>query len=119
LISKKGIRIEIGLNSFKSAENFTKSNLEGDFLRILLEPPEQVLKMALETIDQIENHFINQKIKLPFLLHGFNKTCWDLLELAFIKNYEARIGFEDTLTLPNGKSAKSNIELIEEAQRIK
>lgn len=119
LISKKGIKIEIGLSNLESAKNFTKCNLNGDFLRILIEPQEQILGSAIETVNQIENHINNRKIKLPLLLHGFDKTCWDLIELAFRKNYETRIGFEDTLTLPNGKNAKSNMELIEQAQRIK
>ncbi len=119
MISKKGIKIEIGLSNLKSAKNFTESNLKGDFLRVLIEPPEQIVEYAVGTVNQIENHINNSKIKLPILLHGFNQTCWDLLELAFRKNYETRIGFEDTLTLPNGKNAKSNMELIEQAQRIK
>lgn len=119
LISKKGIKIEIGLSSLESAKNFTKNNFKGDFLRILIEPQEQTLESAIETVNQIENHINNCKIQLPFLLHGFDKTCWNLIELAFKKNYETRIGFEDTLTLPNGKNAKSNMELLEQAQRIK
>ena len=119
LISKKGIKIEIGLSSLESAENFIKCNLKGDFLRILIEPQEQSLELALETISKIENLMISQNYKLPFLLHGFDKTCWELLKLAFDKNYETRIGFEDTLTLKNGKNAKSNMELLKQAQRIK
>lgn len=119
LISEKGIKIEIGLNSLKSAENFTTSNLQGDFLRILIEPQEQMLKLAIETVIKIENHINNCNIKLPFLLHGLNNTCWDLLTLAIKKNYQTRIGFEDTMTLPNEEKAKSNMELIEQALRIK
>jgi len=39
--------------------------------------------------------------------------------LAVKKKYETRIGFEDTMTLPNGVKAKSNMELIEQALLIK
>ena len=119
LISEKGIKIEIGLISLESAQNFTKSNLQGDFLRILIEPQEQLLELAIETVSKIENHINNCNIKLPFLLHGLNKTCWDLLTLAIKKNYQTRIGFEDTLTLPDEEKAKSNMELIEQALQIK
>lgn len=119
LITKKRINIEIGLSSLKSAENFTKSHFKGIFLRTLIEPQEQDLESAIATIKNIENHINNYEINLPFLLHGFDKTCWQLLKLAFDKNYETRIGFEDTLTLQNGENAKSNNELIEQAQRIK
>lgn len=119
LISKKGIKIEIGLSSLESARNFTECIESGNFLRVLIEPQEQILEAAIKTVDKIENHIKDSKITLPILLHGFNKTCWDLLELAFRKNYDTRIGFEDTLILPNGKNARSNIELIEHAQLIK
>lgn len=119
LISSKRIKIEIGLNSLESAQNFTKSNLKGDFLRILIEPQEATLDLAIENVNRIENHIKSCGIELPFLLHGTGKTCWTLLKIAFDKNYETRIGFEDTLTLPNGENAKSNEELIEQAQKIK
>ena len=119
LISKIGMKIEIGLSSLESAENFTKSNVKGNFLRVLIEPQEQILELAIDTVNIIENQINNCNIKLPFLLHGFDKTCWELLKLACDRNYETRIGFEDTLTLQNGKKAKSNMELIEQAQRIK
>lgn len=119
LITKKGIKIEAGLSSLESAKNFTKSNLKGDFLRILIEPQEQTLDLAIENVNRIENHIKSCGIKLPFLLHGTDKTCWDLLKIAFEKNYLTRIGFEDTLTMPNGEKAKSNDELIRQAQKIK
>ena len=119
LISEKGIKIEVGLSSLESAQNFTTNNLKGDFLRILIEPQEQTLESAVETVNKIESHIKNSGIQLPFLLHGVDITCWDLLRMAFCKNYETRIGFEDTLTLPNGNNAKSNQELIEQALKIK
>lgn len=119
LISEKGIKIEIGLSSLESAENFTKTDLQGDFLRILIEPQEQILELAIETVNKIENKINNYYIKLPILLHGFNNTCWDLFILAIKKNYQTRIGFEDTMMLPNEEKAKSNMELIEQALRIK
>lgn len=119
LISNRGIQIEIGLGAIKSAKNFTENNTKGDFLRILLEPQEQILESAIETVYKIENHISVCGIKLPFLLHGFNKTCWDFLKIAFEKKYQTRIGFEDTLVLPNGEKAMSNMELLEQAQQIK
>lgn len=119
LISKKGIKIEIGLSSLESAKNFTQSNLNGDFLRILIEPQEQNLGEAIETIEKIENQIKKYDNSIPILLHGVDNTCWNILKLAFKKNYQTRVGFEDTLKLLNGIKATSNKQLVEQAQWIK
>lgn len=119
LISDKGIQIEAGLSNLESAKNFINNSKKGNFLRVLIEPQEQTLELALETVSKIENQIKKAGIKLPFLLHGVDKTCWDLCKLAIEKKYQTRIGFEDTLTLPNGENAKTNMELVEQAQQIK
>ena len=118
LISERGIIIEVGLSTLKAAKNFTERRLRGDFLRILIEPQEQVLTLALETARSIESLINNSGIDLPFLLHGTDETCWGLLRIALEKNYQTRIGFEDTLVLPTGEKAGTNAELVEQAHRI-
>jgi len=119
LITEKGIGIEVGLNSLESAKNFVDSKLEGSFIRILIEPMEQELQSAMETVEKIENQIQKSGPDLPFLLHGFDETCWDILKLAIERNYDTRIGFEDTLLLPNGLGAKTNSELMTKANEIK
>ena len=53
--------------------------------------------------------------KIPRLLHGLNRTAWDLIDAAVKRGYDTRIGFEDTLMLPNGAQAASNAALATEA----
>lgn len=118
VITKKGIKIEAGLNSLASAQNFTASHPKGEFLRILIEPQEQILEEAIQNINEIKDHLKPYNLPFPYLLHGYDATCWDLLKMALDQGYETRIGFEDTLTLPNGEAAKSNEQLIEQAMRI-
>jgi uncharacterized protein (DUF849 family) len=46
------------------------------------------------------------------LLHGMNATAWPLVDAAGARGYGTRIGFEDTLTLPNGEVARGNGDLV-------
>jgi uncharacterized protein (DUF849 family) len=54
-------------------------------------------------------------VSRPRLLHGVDLTAWTLLDAAGLRGYATRIGFEDTLTLPNGDVAGSNGELVQAA----
>ena len=57
-------------------------------------------------------------VERPRLLHGLGRCAWDLVALAAERGYDTRIGFEDTLRLPDGTRAASNAELVSAACRI-
>jgi uncharacterized protein (DUF849 family) len=115
---KKGVGIEAGINSLQAAVNFRNSGLLKYCFRILLEPGEQELQKALKNLEAIENFLSGLLDKQSVLLHGYDKTCWELLKIAHQKGYDCRVGFEDVLTLPTGKLASSNLELVQEASAI-
>ena len=119
LVNEKGIQIEAGLSNPEAAKNFIKMFPNGSFVRILIEPQEQTLAASLDTVKAIENLILEAGIELPILLHGEDQTCWDLVKIAFSKNYQTRIGFEDVLVLPDGRYARSNSELLAQAILIK
>ncbi|WP_165799858.1 3-keto-5-aminohexanoate cleavage protein [Mycolicibacterium tusciae] len=52
---------------------------------------------------------------LPILLHGEGTNAWPLLRLAMDNNLDSRIGLEDTFTLPDGRTADTNAELVRAA----
>ncbi|WP_025605728.1 3-keto-5-aminohexanoate cleavage protein [Pontibacter actiniarum] len=119
LVTKKGIQIEAGLSKLEAAKSFGQLFSKGRFRRILMEPQEQEFALAFETVQKIENHLNDAGVRLPILLHGFDKTCWEFIKVAFSKNYETRIGFEDVLILPDGRKAKTNAELLVQALQLK
>jgi uncharacterized protein (DUF849 family) len=49
------------------------------------------------------------------LTHGMNEWTWPLVEDAFRRAHDTRVGFEDSVLLPNGKKAESNAQLVEAA----
>jgi uncharacterized protein (DUF849 family) len=51
-------------------------------------------------------------IRAPRLLHGEGRPVWGVLDAALARGDDIRIGFEDTLVLPDGRPAASNAELV-------
>ncbi len=115
---KREIKVEAGLTDTESAEKFVKSGIVNECVRILIEPQEQSINDALSTVEKIEAILDQYKINLNRLLHGFDETAWGLIKEAFKRGYDTRIGLEDTIFLPSGKKASSNLELTEEALKI-
>ncbi len=122
LLLSRGVGVEAGLCDADAGKAFLKSGLLADCIRVLLEPQEQQIEGALQNLKQIERVLESATAAraLPLVLHGTEATVWPMMTQAMVRGYGARIGFEDTLVLPNGKVAKSNGELVREAvQRIR
>jgi uncharacterized protein (DUF849 family) len=118
LLLSKGIGIEAGVANATAADRLARSGLAGRCLRALVEPQAQELPTALETIRDIESILTNAGLALPWLLHGMDRTAWPLIAEAAARGYATRVGFEDTLTLPDGSMAESNAVLVQEARRV-
>ena len=112
----KGIGVEAGLSNQHSAEEFVVSGLAPQCLRVLIEPQEQQLDDARRTVDSIRVVLDHAHLQIPWLLHGTEATAWQILDDALRLGYDIRMGFEDTLSLPDGTSAQSNAELISSAK---
>lgn len=112
----RGVGIEAGISSTKAARKLVASGLARQCLRILVEPQEEEVAPALKTTLEIENILNHAGVRLATILHGTNRTAWELLDEAIRRGYDVRIGFEDTLRLRSGETARSNAELIREAR---
>jgi uncharacterized protein (DUF849 family) len=112
---EKGIAWEAGINSKDAAIKFVLSGLSDTPVRILIEPHEQDIAIALKSVSGIEQIIQKVRQETPVLLHGYDLTCWPLLQLSPEKDYSTRIGFEDTLFLPDGSKADTNAQLVEAA----
>ena len=114
----RGIGIEAGVWSAADAETFVKSGLAGRCLRVLIEPTDPLPNDALSTAAAVNAVLDRHGITLPRLLHGIEQAAWAVLETALRQGYDIRIGFEDTLDLPDGKRAQSNADLIAAAVHL-
>jgi uncharacterized protein (DUF849 family) len=114
-LADHGIAIEAGIWNPHAARLFCQSGLASRCLRILIEPAQEPgnAKVRLEEIETVL-----QGIEYPRLLHGFEAFAWEFIELAADRSYDTRIGFEDTLLLPEGNCPKDNGELVTAARQI-
>jgi uncharacterized protein (DUF849 family) len=118
LLLARGIGVEAGMGSVLAAEKFLESKLAARCRWVLLEPEQQEMAAAIAVIAKIEESLRVARISLPIILHGVNRTAWELIDVAARRGYDTRIGFEDVLTLPNGSQAKGNGELVAEAVKL-
>jgi uncharacterized protein (DUF849 family) len=118
LLMVKGVGIEAGLSSVADAQLLVRLGIAERCTRLLIEPDEQNIDEAWAVAEQIEYLLGDAGVKTPRLLHGFEQTAWPLLTIALQRGYDVRIGFEDTLMLPDGQVAESNAALIAEAKRL-
>jgi uncharacterized protein (DUF849 family) len=117
LLLSRGVGIEAGVGSPEAVEALVASGLGSRCLRVMFEPEQQDVRVALDGVERLEKILDRAGVKIPRLLHGLNRTAWDLIDAAVQRGYDTRIGFEDVLTLPNGSQAPGNAALVAEAAK--
>ncbi len=129
LLLSRGVDVEVGLCDADAAGVFLEAGLVNQqpsgslhmstprCIRVLLEPQEQNIERALETVVAIEKTLNSKAIELPRLLHGTETTVWPMMDEAIARGYDVRVGLEDTLLMPDERIVRDNTELITEAVR--
>jgi uncharacterized protein (DUF849 family) len=112
---ESNVALEAGVANPFAGEQLVRSGLGNRCLRIMFEPREEIAAEAMATVARTEAVLDAAAVRAPRLLHGVNATAWPLMDAAGARGYAARIGFEDTLTLPDGKVARGNGELVRAA----
>jgi uncharacterized protein (DUF849 family) len=111
----RDVGVEAGVFGPEAATALVASGLADRLVRILIEPREEDLDDALATVDAIERVLDGVAPDVPRLLHGYTGTAWDLLAEAARRGYDARIGLEDTIRMPDGGRAHDNADLVRAA----
>jgi uncharacterized protein (DUF849 family) len=117
LLTSRGVPIEGGVADVEGTKIFLASGYADRCIRLLIEPLEKSLEAAIETLNAIVRLLDDANNKAPRVLHGLNELAWPLIDEAAKRGYDTRVGFEDILTLPDGKSAPNNGALVAEAVR--
>ncbi len=112
LLLENGIGVEAGIWSVDDAERLARSGLAPRCVRVLVEPQEREAADAIATAEAIRARLAGAGIDGPLLQHGYGPAAWEVLRAAVRDGLEVRIGLEDATTLPDGRTAAGNSELV-------
>jgi uncharacterized protein (DUF849 family) len=113
-----GVGVEAGLGEEADAEQVADGALGGELVRILIEPQDPDAGTAVAGAAAMERTLSDRGVPGPRLHHGYGPATWAVLEAAFERGRDVRVGFEDTLELPDGTIASGNGELVAAAVRL-
>jgi uncharacterized protein (DUF849 family) len=105
-----GIAVEAGLGSIAEAEEL----IRGPFLH-------QVLRVLIEVEgDADEARAVAAMIPagITQLWHGYDELTWEVIGAAATAKVDVRVGLEDVLVLPDGRTAAGNAELVAAATEL-
>jgi uncharacterized protein (DUF849 family) len=114
LISR-GVGIEAGLLSVGDAEAFVRSGIAARCVRVLVEPLDHDVDVALAQAAAIENILARAGISLEQVHHGEGVASWAVSARGLARGHGIRTGLEDTIYLPDGVQAADNEELVRTA----
>ncbi|MCW3068252.1 MAG: hypothetical protein JWL67_877 [Solirubrobacterales bacterium] len=102
-----GIGFEAGLASRSEAEEFARGPFAHRALRALVEV-EGGVQEARAVAELIP-------LGVPQLWHGYGPGTWDIVAAGVAVGHDVRVGLEDVLELPDGRTATGNAELVSTA----
>jgi uncharacterized protein (DUF849 family) len=113
-----GVGIEAGVWSVSDARALARSGLGDRLTRVLIEPIDVAASDAVAIVAEIHTMLDQARIVVPRLQHGDGESTWVLIEDAVSRGVDTRVGFEDTLLLPDGRRASRNAQLVEAAHDL-
>jgi uncharacterized protein (DUF849 family) len=113
-----GIGVEAGIWSVADAELLAASDVADRVMRLMIEPTGIPADEAIPLVSAIHDILDRAHLPAPRLQHGDGEATWLLLEDAIRRGIDTRIGFEDTLHLPDGSLAPDNAALVRAARAL-
>jgi uncharacterized protein (DUF849 family) len=114
----KGVGIEAGLLSVEDALKFAAWPLRYRCRRVLIEPLDLDINLALRNAAKMEEIVVNAGIELEQVHHGYDLACWAVNKQAIDRGHGIRTGLEDVAVIPNGLSAEGNAQLVNAAIKL-
>lgn len=108
---RASIAVEAGVWSLDDAGRLAASGLHHRVVRVLVE----IIHPSTDPTGDaraIDAELDRLHVRAPRLHHGENAATWPVLHQAIGLGWDTRIGFEDTLRMPDGTLATSNAQLV-------
>lgn len=119
LLIRRGVGVEAGIWDGAGLEAWRRSPSRGGCRRVLVELPDEAADVVRDHAEGLIAHVGREEPGIPILLHGEERSTWPAIELAVERGLASRIGLEDTLTLPDGRTAPGNAALVRAAVRLR
>jgi uncharacterized protein (DUF849 family) len=113
-----GVGIEAGVWTVADAERLARSGLGAEVTRILVEPVEVKATDAVGVVEAIHDALDAHRLSAPRLQHGDGEATWILIADAIRRGHDTRVGLEDTLHEPDGKTSAGNAPLVRAARDL-
>jgi uncharacterized protein (DUF849 family) len=107
-----GIGIEAGLWEAADVDRLIATGLTDRVQRVLVETDGRSRVEALRTISDIHAALDANGLSVERLQHGDGEAAWAVLEDSVRRGVGTRIGFEDTVSDPDGNVVASNADLV-------
>ena len=118
LLLDRGIGVEAGVWTVEDVEILLATAEADRCERVLLEAMEDDPAEALANVAEMEARLDGAGCNAPQLQHGEGPAAWPVLVRAIQAGRDLRIGLEDTLRMPDGRTPSGNGELVAAAARL-
>lgn len=115
LLLSRGVGVEAGIWDATGLDAWSGSPSRAECTRVLIELPDEAAEVVRRHAEGLIAHVRLDEPSMPILLHGEQRSAWPALALAAELGCDSRIGLEDTLVLPDGRSAPDNAALVRAA----
>ena len=117
-LHEAGVGVEAGLGAVADAELLASGELDGELVRVLVEPQAPDGTEAVRTAAAIDAALDAGGVRGERLHHGYGPATWDVIRAAAAGGRSVRAGLEDSTTLPDGTRAEGNADLVAAAVRL-
>ncbi len=115
---ERGIGVEAGIWHEEGLASWSASPLRANCFRVLVEVQDMPSNLAESSGKRLVEGVQSLEPTATVLLHGEEESTWSMVSLAGRLGLESRIGLEDCLHLPDGRTATGNAELVEAALQL-
>lgn len=114
-----GIGIDVGLWAPAEMDRLLRSGLLPRVQRVSIEldpgEPYFLTGEPTELAQQVNDLLDDAGSTCRRLTHGMTDWTWPLVRDAFSRGHDTRVGFEDSVLLPDGTRAENNAQLVQAA----
>jgi uncharacterized protein (DUF849 family) len=112
-----GTAVDAGVFTVDDVEPLARSGLLPHVLRVSVEPLEEAAEV-LAAVKDIHHALDDAGSTAPRLQHGDGDAAWLMVHDALRRGLDTRVGFEDTVRLPDGSVAPDNAALVAAAIQL-